>query len=129
MSIIDAIIAKKLCGGGDGGGGSAATTLHINISAVNFETMEATFTADKTPAEMKQAAVNGPVWCVLTIAAGLMGEEAVSFGVPPAWYNGVPAFGKSTNWEHDEGGANTFGYVAREAAHDRWSVDITQLGA
>ena len=127
MSVIDAIIAKKLCGGG-GGGSGGVTTLHINVTAVNRETMEATFTADKTPAEMEQAAVNGPVWCVVTFAAGTMEQEAVSIGVPPAWYNGLSAFGKSTNWNHDESGANTFGYVAREITSDSWSLDITQFG-
>ena len=72
------IPADKLPTGG-------VTTLHINVTAVNLETMEATFTADKTPAEMQQASVNGPIWCVVTFAAGIMSEEAKSLCVPPAW--------------------------------------------
>ena len=128
MSVIDAIIAKKLCGGGgDGGGGSAATTLHINVTAVNRETMEATFTADKTPTEMRQAAVNGPVWCVVTLAAGLMAEEAVSVGVPPAWYGaGTVAFGGMTALAHDATGGNETGYAVR-AGVEGWVVDLTQF--
>ena len=116
-------------GGGDGGGGSAATTLHINISAVNFETMEATFTADKTPTEMRQAAVNGPVWCVLTIAAGIMAEEAVSVGVPPAWHGaGVVAFGSVTANAHDDNGNNKTGCAVRSGSAG-WLVDLTQFGS
>ena len=108
--------------------GGGITTLHINITAVNFETMEATFTADKTPSEMEQAAVTGPVWCVVTIAAGLMGKDAVSIGVPPAWYNGIPAFGKSTHWQHNEDGNNIFGYAVRKGGPDKWILDLTQFG-
>ena len=108
--------------------GGGITTLHINVTAVNFETMEATFTADKTPLEMDQASVTGPVWCVVTIAAGLMGKDAVSIGVPPAWYNGIPAFGKSTNWKHSEDGSNTFGYAVQRAGPDKWRLDLTQFG-
>ena len=58
------IPADKLPTGG-------VTTLHINVTAINRETMEATFTADKTPAEMEQATANGPTWCVVSFAAGL----------------------------------------------------------
>ena len=127
MSVIDAIIAKKLCGGGGGGGG--VTTLHINVTAVNFETMEATFTADKTPAEMQQAAVTGPVWCVVTVAAGIMGGEAVSVGVPPAWYAaGVVAFGSATANIHNDNGNNKTGYAVRSGS-EGWLLDLTQFGS
>ena len=128
MSVIDAIIAKKLCGGGGGGGGgSAATTLHINITAVNRETMEATFTADKTPAEMLQASANGPIWCVVTFAAGIMGEGARSVGVPPAWRGaGVVAFGGMTAIAHDAAGYNETGYAVR-AGSTGWLVDLSQF--
>ena len=115
-------------GGGSGGSGGGVTTLHINVTAVNFETMEATFTADKTPAEMRQAAVNGPVWCVVTIAAGIMAEEAVSVGVPPAWYSaGVVAFGGATANAHNDNGNNKTGYAVRMGGSNRWIFDATQF--
>ena len=117
--------------GGGGGGGSVpttggVTTLHINVTAVNMETMEATFTADKTPAEMEQASANGPTWCVVTFAAGLMAEEAVSVGAPPAWYGGTPAFGVFTAFVHDTDGSNTIGYAVK-AGSEGWLVDLTQF--
>ena len=111
-----------------GGGGVEITTLHINVTAVNKETMEATFTADKTPLEMQQASTIGPTWCVVTIAAGLMGEEAVSIGVPPAWYAGNVAFGSLTANTHNDNGNNKTGYVVRSVGSDRWVFDATQLG-
>ena len=115
-----------------GGGGSVpaaggVTTLHINVTAINGETMEATFTADKTPTEMRQAAVNGPVWCVVTIAAGLMGKDAVSIGLPPAWLSGTPAFGIVIAYFHDDDGSNKIGYAVR-ADSKGWLVDLTQFG-
>ena len=129
MSVIDAIIAKKLCGGGGGGGGgSAATTLHINITAVNRETMEATFTADKTPAEMLQSSTTGPIWCVVTLAAGIMAPGALSVGVPPAWYSaGVVAFGGTTANAHNENGNNKTGYAVKSGVGS-WHIDLTQFG-
>ena len=130
MSVIDAIIAKKLCGGG---GGSApatggVTTLHINVTAVDKETMEATFTADKTPTEMQAAAATGPTWCVVTIAAGLMGQEAVSVGAPPAWYGGRLAFGGVTANAHNDNGNNKTGYVVRQGEADNWIFDASLMG-
>ena len=116
-----------------GGGGSvpttgAVTTLHINVTAVNRETMEATFTADKTPSEMQQASVNGPVWCVITFAAGVMAAEALSVGVPPAWYSaGVVAFGGVTASAHNDNGNNKTGYAVR-AGSAGWLVDLTLFG-
>lgn len=110
-------------------GSGGVTTLHINVTAVNSETMEATFTADKTPEEMQQASVNGPVWCVVTFAAGLMGEEALSFGVPPAWYGGSPAFGGLVKHIHSDAGNNDVGYAIRAAAgFASWVFDIRQFG-
>lgn len=114
--------------GGSGGGGGGATTLHINITAINSETMEATFTADKTPTEMEQAAVNGPIWCVVTIAAGIMGKDAVSVGAPPAWYGGQAAFGSMTANVHNDNGYNKTGYIVRRGGPNSWLVDLTQLG-
>ena len=115
--------------GGSGGGSGGVTTLHINVTAINLETMEATFTADKTPTEMQQASVNGPIWCVVTIAAGLMGEKAVSTGVPPAWYGGKPAFGSVTANTHNDNGNNKTGYVVRQGGPDNWIFDATQFGS
>ena len=114
--------------GGSGGGSGGVTTLHINVTAVNTETMEATFTADKTPTEMEQATVTGPVWCVVTIAAGVMAAEAVSIGVPPAWYGGSPAFGGVTASVHNDNGNNKTGCVVRRGGPDRWIFDMTQFG-
>ena len=112
-----------------GGGDSGVTTLHIYISAVDQETLTPTFTADKTPEEMQQAAVNGPVWCVVTVAAGIMAEEAVSVGVPPAWYAvGVVAFGGATANAHNDNGNNKTGYAVR-AGSEGWFVDLTQFGS
>ena len=116
------IPADKLPAGG-------VTTLHINVTAVNMETMEATFTADKTPAEMDLASANGPVWCVVTFAAGILSEDVFSVGVPPAWDGSLSAFGGLTNLVHGEGGNNTFSYVVREATADRWVLDVTQFGS
>lgn len=115
-------------GGGSGGGGGGVTTLHINVTAVNRETMEVTFTADKTPAEMKVAAAAGPVWCVITFAAGIMAEEAVSIGAPPAWYGGAPAFGSMTENAHNDAGNNKTGYAVRWGGPDKWIFDATQFG-
>ena len=120
--------AKRAGGNAGSQSGCEITTLHINITAVNTETMEATFTADKTPLEMQQASTIGPTWCVITIAAGIMVEEAVSFGVPPAWYGGSPAFGISTDPVHIDNGNNTSGCVVRSVGSDKWIVDIARFG-
>ena len=120
---------KQFCGGGGGSVPAAGgvTTLHINVTAVNMETMEATFTADKTPSEMQQASVTGPVWWVVTIAAGIMAAEAVSVGLPPAWMGGTIAFGGVTANAHNDNGNNKTGYVVR-AISEGWLFDITQFG-
>lgn len=112
-----------------GGASSGITTLHINVTAVNQETMEGTFTADKTPAEMKQAAATGPVWCVVTFAAGLMGEEAVSFGVPPAWFSGEAAFGAITAIVHEDDGTNNIIYAVRKGLSDSWILDLNAFAS
>ena len=104
------------------------TTLHINVTAVNMETMEATFTADKTPLEMQEASATGPIWCVVTIAAGIIGPDAVSFGVPPAWHGGSPAFGSVVAFAHDGDGNNETNYVVQRRSSDLWLLDVTQLG-
>ena len=113
-------------GGGDGGGGSAATTLHINITAVNLETMNATFTADKTPAEMQQASVNGPIWCVVTFAAGVISEETVPLGIPPTWYRfDLVSFGTVTLPAHDKKGDNVVtSAVLGIPSSGEWRIDL-----
>ena len=111
-----------------GGGGGGVATLHINVTAVNMETMEPTFTADKTPTEMEHAMLTGPVWCVVTFAAGIMGEEALSFGVPPTWYGGFPAFGGLAAVIHNDAGDNKTNYVIRAAPGERWILDVKQFG-
>ena len=112
-----------------GGGSGGATTLHINVTAVNWETMKATFTADKTPAEMLQAAATGPVWCVVTFAAGLMEEEAVSFGIPPAWLSGEAAFGAATAIAHENDGSNNILYAVRAGLSDSWILDLNAFAS
>lgn len=44
-----------------------------SIDEKSAELLQATFTADKTPSEMQQAAATGPIWCVITFAAGILG--------------------------------------------------------
>ena len=120
---------EKRAGGNIGShSGGEITTLHINVTALNLETTEATFTADKTPAEMLQASANGPIWCTITFAAGIMAEEAVSIGVPPAWYGSSPAFGSMTANAHNDNGNNKTGYAVRSVGSDRWIFDATQFG-
>ena len=125
MSVIDAIIAKKLCGGGGGSVPAAGgvTTLHINVTAVNAETMEATFTADKTPTEMEQASVNGPIWCVVSFEAGTMGEAAASIGLPPVWLGGV-AFGMAVWVLHDQDGNNKISCAVARETSDTWKLNL-----
>lgn len=110
-----------------GGGGGGVTTLHINVTAVNRETMEATFTADKTPPEMTAASANGPTWCVVTFEAGVIAEEAVSIGVPPAWYGDLPAFGYLTESVHNDSGNNVGGYFVRYGGSYTWFLDLTKF--
>lgn len=107
----------------------AVTTLHINVTAANLETMEATFTADKTPEEMKQASVNGPIWCVVTFAAGIMSEESMSIGVPPALgpINTV-AFGSRTLTVHDQVGENDVFLAVSGTPMDRWYMELQAFG-
>lgn len=114
---------------GGGGGGSVptggVTTLHINVTAVNRETMEATFTADKTPVEMQEASATGPTWCVISFAAGVMAQEAVSVGVPPAWVPGSAAFGIAVWKMHDSDGGNKFSYAVARETSDTWVLDLS----
>lgn len=100
------------------------TTLHINVTAVNRETREATFTADKTVTEMQQAAATGPVWCVVTFAAGIMDDSAVSMGVPPAWLSGDVAFGVATAAVHKDDGSNKIVYAVRGGFSDSWNLRL-----
>lgn len=111
-----------------GGGGGGVTTLHINVTAVNRETMEVTFTADKTPTEMQQASVNGPIWCVVTFAAGVMSGEALSLGIPPSMgpINTV-AFGSRTLPVHSQDGENNVALAVSGTPRDGWIIDLTAL--
>ena len=111
--------------GGSGGGSGGVTTLHINVTAVNMETMEVTFTADKTPAEMQQASVNGPIWCVVTFAAGVISEEALSLGIPPAWgpINTV-VFGSVTLPVHDKNGENDVLFAVFGGPNVWWIINL-----
>ena len=111
--------------GGSGGGSGGVTTLHINITAINTETGEPIFTADKTPAEMQQAAATGPIWCIVTFEAGTMIDKTLSISVPPAWKNaGEVAFGMKVKTTHNSDNNNeVFYFVARENAY-RWILDL-----
>ena len=110
--------------GGSGGGGGGATTLHINVTGINTETMKATITADKTPAEIKQAALDGPVWCVVSVPAGILAAEALTIGLPPT-LNGLNiAFGVVQALVHDSDGDNIIVYVVRPLDDATWLFDL-----
>ena len=104
------------------------TTLRINVTSMDFGTGKPIFTADKTPMEMLRASANGPVWCVISFAAGLMGEEAASFGVPPTWGAGLPTFGTSVRIRHQEDGNNKISDVVTSELPNTWILDLTTFG-
>lgn len=105
------------------------TTLHINVTAINTETMETTFTADKTPLEMQQASAIGPTWCVVSSAAGIMGKDAVSTGLPPAWIGGEIAFGFTITRVHEDNGNNKIVCAVRQGPSNTWILDLTAFGS
>ena len=109
--------------------GGGITTLHINVTGINMETIEAIFTADKTPLEMQEASAKGPVWCVVTFAAGLMAEEAVSVGIPPSFYGIEPAFGGEASIVHNDNGNNKIDYAVRTGGSNNWLIDLSQFGS
>lgn len=104
---------------GGGGGDSGVTTLHIHISAVDQN--NPTFTADKTPTEML---VTTPTWCVMTFAAGLLGEKEVSMSVPPAWGAGAPSFG----YLYDTNSTKNRYVVLGNMETNKWKVDLVFFG-
>ena len=106
-------------------GGGAITTLHINVTGRNTETMEATFTADKTPTEMQQALANGPTWCVVTFEAGTMFDSTKSVGIPPAWIDSTAAFGMKVSTMHNSDGNNNVSYAVRRKNGVSWVLDVT----
>ena len=112
-----------------GASGGGVTTLHINVTAVDEATQQAIFTADKTPSEMQQAALTGPIWCVVTFAAGLFGDNPVTFGLPPAWYGNVPAFGYSVERGHQEDGNNDVLYAVSGTTNNTWLIEIGSFGS
>lgn len=128
MTIAEIIALARLAVGGgsgsSGGGGGGVTTLHINITALNKQTMEATFTADKTTTEMLQASANGPTWCVVTFAAGIMGEKDMSIGLPPVWRGYETSFGGITPLVHDESGNNDFICAVSGVPSYEWIIDL-----
>ena len=118
----------KNFGGGGGSGGGGVTTVHINVTAINMETMQATFTADKTPAEMQQASVNGPTWCVVTFAAGVMSGEALSLGLPPSMgHINEVSFGSVTRPAHNKSGDNDITFAVIGDPDYGWDIDLTAL--
>ena len=77
---------------------------------------------------MSQAAATGPIWCVVTFAAGVMSEEALSLGIPPAWKGiNTVAFGSQTLPVHDQGGENDVALVVSGTLGDGWAIDLTAL--
>ncbi|MCI6519089.1 MAG: hypothetical protein MR432_05925 [Prevotellaceae bacterium] len=115
--------------GGGGGGGSvpttgAVTTLHINVTAINPETMDVTFTADKTPNEILQASVNGPIWCVVTFESGTMADHTVSICLPPAGVGAKLTFGLVINRGHDANGDNEIFYAVSQKSSAAWTVNL-----
>lgn len=116
-------ITRTVSAGG-GGGDSGVTTLHIYISAIDSETQTPIFTADKTPKEMLY--VTTPTWCVMTFAAGLLGESEVSMSVPPAWGGGFPSFG----YVYDTKVKNKERYVLLgNTDTNKWEVDLVFFGS
>lgn len=107
-----------------GASSGGVTTLHINVTAVNQDTLQATFTADKTPSEMQQASVTGPIWCVITFAAGIYGDNSVTLGLPPAWYSFMPAFGSVVVPRHQEDGNNDILYAVRGGTDSTWLINL-----
>ena len=122
---VDPVTRTVSAGGGSVPEAGGVTTLHINVTAVNKETLEPTFTADKTPTEMQQASVNGPIWCVVTFAAGVMSGGALSLGIPPAW-NGIRtvAFGSRTLPVHDQGGENDVALAVSGTPDTEWFIEL-----
>lgn len=105
--------------------GGGITTLHINVTAINPETMEATFTADKTPTEMQQASANGPIWCIATFEAGTLFDSTKSISVPPAWKKGgEAAFGMKVKTTHNSDNDNEVFYAVARENGARWILDF-----
>lgn len=104
-----------------GGGDSGVTTLHIYISAIDQGNL--TFTADKTPKEMLY--VTTPTWCVMTFAAGLLGESEKSVSVPPAWVGGYPSFGYVYDTNNNKNRYVAFGNTET----NKWEVDLVFFGS
>ena len=105
--------------------GAGVTTLHINVTARDVETGEVTFTADKTPAEIRRVSANGPTWCVISFEAGTISRNAFSVGLPPAWRNGWLEFGLSVSTNHQEGGNNEIVSVVSRKTPNTWDVDLS----
>lgn len=112
-----------------GASGGGVTTLHINVTAVD-DALQATFTADKTPSEMQQAAVMGPIWCVVTFAAEVAGgNNPDTYGLPPAWYGNLPAFGYGVAQGHQEDGNNNIWYAVRGTTNNTWLFELGAFGS
>lgn len=70
--------------------------------------------------------VTTPTWCVMTFAAGLLGEGEVSLSVPPAWGAGAPSFG----YIYDTTVKNKNRYVALgNTTTNKWEVDLVFFGS
>ena len=127
MDITKLAMLKTMVGGSGGDGG--VLILHINVTAVDDQTMTATFTADKTPTEILNAKC--PTWCMITFAAGIFGESEMSVGVPPAWGGGgSPRFGLSVGTTHDSdtGNNKVSCVVVGNRTADSWEIYLRMFG-
>nr|DAM83500.1 MAG TPA: hypothetical protein [Caudoviricetes sp.] len=101
-----------------GGGDSGVTTLHIYISAIDEETLTATFTADKTPEEMFETKL--PTWCVVTFAPGTLVDREFIVCAPPAFNRTYIAFGYIYDIQN---GKNKW-FVCQDS-RVQWKLDLT----
>ena len=58
-----------------------------------------------------------------------MGEEALSFGLPPAWISGEIAFGFAIGIVHEDNGNNKSACAVRQGLSDTWILDLSVFGS
>lgn len=95
------------------------------MSAVDKETGDVTFTADKTPQEMRET-VGTPTWCVITFAPGVFAKDEISIDVPPAFGSGHFSFGYIYNINDDK---NACAVTDSDTTGVSWKLDLTVFGS